>query len=103
MRALCDLGSQINLISGYAAQLLKITKIATHAQIVSLSGDVVAARGIAWLEIASNVDARVKEIIGAYVVPTMLGNLPKAPIDVSEWNHIRDLQLADKSSTFPTV
>lgn len=70
-------------------------------QIKNLSGDIVAAKGISWLEIASYHDNKVIEQVGAYIVPSMLSNLPKDKIDISKWNHLRRLKLADPNFNVP--
>lgn len=102
LRALCDLGSQINLITGFAAQLLNLHKTKTLMQIRNLGGDVVTASGIVWLALQSKMDNKVKEHVGAYIVPTLTGNLPKEKIDVSQWTHLRKIKLADRRFNIPS-
>lgn len=101
LRALCDLGSQINLISGHAMQTLRLRKNPTHMHIRNVNGEVVAAKGIARLNLIAKIDDKVTEQIDAYVVPNMLHNLPKQKIDISKWNHIRKIQLADSNFNEP--
>lgn len=71
-------------------------------QIRNLGGDVVTASGIVWLALQSKMDNKVKEHVGAYIVPTLTGNLPKEKIDVSQWTHLRKIKLADKRFNIPS-
>lgn len=83
------------------AQLLKVNKIRTNQQISHLTGDIVTAKGIAWVDLFSKTDTKAIENIGAYIVPTMLGNLPKNKIDINQWSHLTRLRLADNSFNVP--
>lgn len=88
-------------MSAHAAQLLRVRHAPTHMQIKHLSGDIVAAKGVSWLQVTSYHDDKVTECIGAYIVPSMLSALPKQRIDSSRWHHLRKLALADPKFNIP--
>lgn len=77
-------------MSSHAAQLLRV-----------LSGDIVAAKGLSWLQIASYHDDEVKESLGAYIVPSLLHALPKQKLNINRWSHLKRLKLADPKFNVP--
>ncbi|XP_055307270.1 uncharacterized protein LOC129571494 [Sitodiplosis mosellana] len=70
-------------------------------QIKNLNGDIVAAKGIAWINLISQHDDTVNEYVGAYIVPKMMSNLPSHELDISKWRHLKGIKLADKTFHIP--
>lgn len=100
LRALCDPGSQINLITDNMIQRLKLNKDKTAIKITGLGGDTLT-NGIVHLSIKSSVDNKISEEIEAYVVKKILNKIPQKPLPIHEWPHIRKLKLADRAFHIP--
>lgn len=82
-------------------QLLKLQKAITHMKVKGLSGNIVDASGIATLQLHSNNNENVIGSIQAYVVPTLMSNLPKNRLNVKARTHIQSLKLADEDFHIP--
>lgn len=98
LRALCDSGCQINLITTDAVQTLRLRKTPSQLKILGLGG-IQAAKGKAEMLIKSTIDAN--ECLNLFVTPKLLGQLPQAPVETANWPDIRRLQLADKTFSVP--
>lgn len=70
-------------------------------QIRNLTGNIVTTKAMSWLEVSAHNNDKIKEKVGAYVVSTMLGRLPREKIDTSQWNHLKKLKLADPKYNIP--
>lgn len=95
LRALCDSGCQINLITTDAAQRLRLRKTPTQAKILGLGG-LQAAKGIVNMRISSPIDANESTQLELYVHNRLLGPLPQTDVDISAWPEIQNLPLADR-------
>lgn len=68
----------------------------------NLNGDVVAAKGLAWLNVISKNDDKVNEDVGAFIVPKMLNHIPTKKLDISNWKHLNGIKLADETFHIPS-
>lgn len=96
MRALCDSGCQINLITTDAVQKLRLRKIPTQVKILGLGGTQ-ASTGIVNLEVSSPLDEKVTTQLEMYAHTRLLGPLPQTSVDASAWPDIWQLTLADRT------
>lgn len=100
LRALCDSGCQINLITTDAAQKLRLRKKITQTKIIGLGG-IQSSKGKVEFKInsATNPDCTVQ--LTMYVSSKLVGPLPQLPVDLSAWPNIRRLPLADQNFDQP--
>lgn len=100
MRALCDSGCQINLITTDAAQKLRLRKLPTQTKIIGLGG-VQASKGRVDLQIHSATNPNCTVQLEMYVSSKLVGPLPQSAVDISVWPNIRKLPLADPNFDQP--
>lgn len=96
LRALCDSGCQINLITPDAVQRLRLKKTPIQAQILGLGGTQ-APKSRVCLDLSSTIDANISTQLDLYVQTKFLGALPQASVDTTAWPDIQELPLADKT------
>lgn len=96
MRALCDSGCQINLITPDAVQRLRLRKTPVQTQILGLGG-AQASKSKVHLDVTSTIDENVSTQLELYVQAKFLGALPQARVDASAWPDIQQLPLADET------
>lgn len=94
LRALCDSGCQINLITTDAAQKLRVKKSPTQTKILGLGG-IQASKGKVELSITSTTNTNRVARVELFVNTRLLGPLPQSPVDISAWPGVRRLKLAD--------
>lgn len=99
LRCLCDMGSQINLITGDIAQMLKLKKQPTAIEINGLTGTK-ASNSLVNISIKSN-DNKVEENLNAYVLKKIINKMPTKRLNIEEWPHIKSLKLADREFFIP--
>ncbi|XP_055309264.1 uncharacterized protein LOC129573093 [Sitodiplosis mosellana] len=100
LRALCDSGCQINLVSSDTAQRLRLKKAYSQLQILGLGG-IQEAKGKVELQLESPFNAQVNVSVECYVTTRLLGILPQSAVDVEEWPDIKKLKLADEGFHLP--
>ncbi|KAL0271399.1 UNVERIFIED_CONTAM: hypothetical protein PYX00_008500 [Menopon gallinae] len=92
VRSLLDSGSQFNLISGNLAKILQLKR---HK--VSLSARTAAGNFTLPETVDITIDMpKFKRKIKCYVVDKLTVTLPSIRISTAEYEHLKDLQLADK-------
>lgn len=96
MRALCDSGCQINLITPDAVQRLRVRKTPTQTKILGLGGTQ-ASKGIVNLTISSPLDENASTQLKMYIHNRFLGPLPQTNVNTSAWPDIWRLPLADQT------
>lgn len=97
---LCDLGSQVNMVTGNTAQRLKLNRTATTTEINGING-ITNSAAIVEFEISPSCNRAATETTQAYVVRKIIGKMPQEPINTKEWPSLRRLQLADKAFNDP--
>lgn len=95
LRALCDPGAQINLITIDAVQKLNLRRQKTQLSINGINGSE-PAKGKSDLIITSRLNDIVNEKINLIAISKLPGLFPSKELAVSNWPHIRPLALADK-------
>lgn len=95
LRALCDPGAQINLITIDAVQKLNLRRRKTQISINGINGSE-PAKGKSDLIITSRLNDTVNEKINIIAILKLPGLFPSKELAVSNWPHIRPLALADK-------
>lgn len=102
LRALCDTGSQINLITTESLQRLKLPK---QDSLITLNGisssDAVATIGTTHIQITSRFSKNNSINIKAHVLKKITTQLPTSEIDKSDWDHILGLPMADPYFNIP--
>ena len=94
LRALLDQGSQVNLITENAAQLLRIPRKklnATVKGIGSVSGDCRGRLQLTCKSIHSDYTFETE----ALIMKKLTNNLPNSTLDKTNWSHLSNLKLAD--------
>lgn len=102
VRALCDQGSQLNLITSDIAQALKLKRKSTEIQIKGVNGTT-PTQGIIELELHSIHSDSSTNRIKAFVVPKIVGTLPQVQFDIKQWKYLEKLKLADKRFNEPST
>lgn len=95
LRALCDSGCQINLVTTDVVQRLRLRKTPTQAKIIGFGG-AQQCKGIVNIEIFSPIDEKISTQLETYVHNHLLGPLPQSAVDVGAWPEILQLPLADR-------
>lgn len=96
MRALLDQGSQVSLLTERAAQRLRIPRqkmSAVVSGIGSLSGN---CKGSVHLECKS-IHSEYTFNVDALVIQKLISNLPSQSFDITDWEYLSNLKLADPS------
>nr|XP_037875903.1 uncharacterized protein LOC119630464 [Bombyx mori] len=94
LRALLDQGSQVNLITENAAQVLRLPRkrfAATISGVGSVSGDCRGQLNLSCKSINSEYDFEIQ----ALIMKKLTNNLPNATFEKSNWPHLENLKLAD--------
>ena len=101
LRALLDSASQNNLITESAVQRLQLKKKSSNTKVFGLGGTVQDNKGRVDLLISSrNRSSTVS--ISASVLTKMTDNLPSRFIDTSQWETVKELELADPDFNKPS-
>ena len=102
LRSLLDSASQNNLITEAALQRLQLKKESSNAKIFGLGETVQEDKGRVDLLISSrNKSSTVN--ISASVLTKMTDNLPSRFIDTSQWETVKELELADPEFNKPSA
>lgn len=101
VRALCDSGSQLNLISSNLVQYLKLQGTPSQMRVHGFGG-VMPTKYKISTQVYSTLDSNVCIDIDLFVAPKLLGILPQATIDIGKWPHIERLKLADEKFNVPS-
>ena len=101
LRALLYSASQNNLITESAVQRLQLKKKSSNAKVFGLGGTVQHNKGRMDLLISSrNRSSTVN--ISASILTKMTDNLPSRFIDTSQWETVKELELADPDFNKPS-
>ena len=101
LRALLDSASENNLITESAVQRLQLKNKISNTKVFGLSGTVQDNKGRSDLVISSrNRSSTVN--ISASILTKMTGNLPSRFIDTSQWETVKELELADPDFNKPS-
>ncbi|KAJ8720021.1 hypothetical protein PYW07_012064 [Mythimna separata] len=102
LRALIDLGAQVNFISERAVQLLKVKRSRTLGMIAGF-GTTQTVSHVIQVELSSMCEKEVKLNIKTYLMPTLLtSHFPSQTIAASmDWPHLKGLTLADSNFNLP--
>lgn len=96
MRALCDSGCQINLITPDAVQRLRLRRTPTQTKILGLGGTR-TSKGVVNLAVSSLLNENAFARLEMHIHNRFLGPLPQTDIDTSAWPDIWRLPLADRT------
>lgn len=101
LRALCDGGSQISLITTDIVRRLKLRKLPNQVNISGVNGSE-SAKGQVTIALTSTTDNTVCESMQMLITSKIPRFLPQKPLPIDRWPHIRKLQLADKQFHIPS-
>ena len=101
LRALLDSASQKNLITESAVQRLQMKKKSSNTKIFGLGGTVQDNKGRVDLLISSR-NRSSTDNISASVLTKMTDSLPSRFIDTSQWETVKELELADPDFNRPS-
>lgn len=101
-RALCDAGSQVNLITSECIQALKVKETKMKIELNGVGGPTSATiRGTIRLTMQSKVNQSFQMLAQFLVVNKITNELPSVKLDNSEWKHLQEIKLADDKYNEP--
>lgn len=103
IRALCDTGSQVNLITKKAAKRLGLPVERAHAQLLGIQSSLSNSNGCVSVEIpVSHLDDKSQHLkIKLYVVNSVTRHLPIDEFDIKQYHEFSHLPLADPNCGTP--
>lgn len=104
LRALCDSGAQLSLITEHSVQALGLYREKSDVTLTGVGGvDVGRTFGIVKARIApANSPDYCSFEVKFYVLKKLTTIIPSAPVDVAQWSHLDRLNLADKTCGVPS-
>lgn len=94
-RALCDPGSQVNLIASSAYQKLRFGRTAQPVDLLGIDGQKSIGLGKVCLEFKSRFSSANSYQMNAIILKKITSRLPAESLETSEYKHIEGLNLAD--------
>ncbi|KAH9645553.1 hypothetical protein HF086_005202 [Spodoptera exigua] len=94
LRGLLDQGSQINLITENAAQLLRLPRKKLDAAVTGIGSTSRTCKGLLHLECQS-IHSSYKFNVQALILPNLTSKLPSCSFQSAGWTHLQNLKLAD--------
>ncbi|XP_050338689.1 uncharacterized protein LOC126765144 [Bactrocera neohumeralis] len=102
-RALCDLGSQVSLITDATTKRMCLRRRPGEIRIEGVgSSAAVYSKGHITVQMQAAFDNNINFKLEAYVVPTITSVTPDTHIDAEAWSHLKDLPLADPTFATPS-
>ena len=96
-RALLDTGSQATFISESAAQALGLKRRAASCNLKGIGNSPAGkTKGEMDLVIKSSQKKDYEAKATAFILPVVTGRQPDSPVNAEQWNHLKDLPLADE-------
>lgn len=95
LRALLDSGSQASLITNKAAALVNQPTFHTSVQINGIGGTQNGRSRMIFLSMKPRFHSNFAVNIGCYLLKKLTEPLPNKDIDISKWDHLKNLTLAD--------
>lgn len=102
LRALCDPGSQANMITTEAYQLVGRGKSRNSLAVSGIGGSQASSNGQCQVSFKSRFESGNFFRMTAMVLKRITTMLPSAKMDDSEWSHLRGLPLADPHFNVPS-
>ncbi|XP_055922135.1 uncharacterized protein LOC129953210 [Eupeodes corollae] len=103
LRALLDQGSESSFITESAAQLLNLKKEKNRVKVIGVGeSNVSTSNWKVTLTILSNVNTDFTLQLNALVLPKLSAILPTHKIPMSNWNHLKNIELADPKFNKPS-
>lgn len=101
-RALLDSGSQACFISEDCARRLALRRRKSELDITGVSGvSAGSTKGEVTLSMYSHFDNAYHTSTNAHILPTLTSELPPVFFDISDWEYLLSVQLADPSFNVP--
>ncbi|XP_034951554.1 uncharacterized protein [Chelonus insularis] len=102
VRALIDPGSEISLISEYVVQQLKLLRKSASIPIIGVGAKRTGStRGLVNLKIKPHYESATIIACQAYVLPKLTSRIPSKTCHIPQWDHLKNLLLADPHYTKP--
>jgi len=99
-RALIDQGSEVSLISERLVQLLKAERHRSSIPLVGIGAELSnKTKGMVDILIKPHFKSKFEFHLSAHVLPKLTSLIPSYSIKNPKWQHLDDLQLADKDFT----
>lgn len=103
VRALCDNGSQVNLITTDCVQRLRLAKKPLKLTLNGIGGpSSTTTKGKVTLTINSRIDKNFSANANFLIVKRITSNLPTSIINKAKWSHLNNLELADPEFHIPS-
>lgn len=102
VRALLDSASESSIILDSCVQRLKLKRTSCHADVHGIGGlPADKIRGGIQVEVMSRLDPLFKISVSSVIMTKIASDLPNKVIDISNWNYIENLPLADPNFNEP--
>lgn len=103
VRALCDNGSQVNLITESTVQRLRLTREKSAISLSGIGGNAaLSTRGVVNIKIRPSFESEFEIDVQMLVVTKITSEMPATRLERGQWSHIEELNpLADVNFHLP--
>lgn len=101
LRALCDQGSQLDMITTAAHQLIGVSKTRNQLTVSGVGGKEAKSVGQAHVTFKSRFESSKQFHMTAMVLPNITNRLPATHLIATDWKHLDGLPLADPKFNIP--